>query len=253
VIRTEARDGVHRIAIDRPERRNAIDTATTDLLVEAIGRAQADPEARVLVIKGVGDTFCAGRDLRAQAERADETGVERDPWAGQQAWAEIFQRLQRGPVPSVAVVRGHAVAGGFTLAMACDYVLADRTAVFGAFEMRNGFAATICTPLLSRLVGPRLGLEFATFGEAIPAERLLACGLINRLAEENADLARIEVEFVGRLAALDRGAVRMTREIFRAAETMPIAEALTMGKHMNNLIAATGGFAQAGRKLGKKN
>jgi enoyl-CoA hydratase len=150
------------------------------------------------------------------------------------------------------VVRGHAVAGGFTLAMGCDFVLAERSAIFGAYEMRNGFPAAICTPLLAHLVGPRLGLELAMLGEPIPAERLFAAGLVNRLADDAQELDRIEHEFVGRIAALDPGAVKATRDLFRAAGAMPLDNALDMGCNLNLLIEARGDFARAGQQLKSK-
>lgn len=249
MIRAEHADGIARLTIHRPERRNAFDPATSQALGDAIDSAQHDPATRVLVITGAGDVFSTGRDLKAAA---GEDGVVRDPFAEDDAWVRIFHLLHRSAVPSVAVVRGYAVAGGFTLAMGCDFVLAEKGAMFGAYEMRHGFPAAVCTPVLARLLGPRLGLELALFGEPVGAERLHAVGLINRLAEDAADLERIEAEFVGRLAVLDPRAVKQTRDIFRAAESMPLDNALDMGRQLNQLIAATGGFASAGRSLGRR-
>ena len=117
---------------------------------------------------------------------------------------------------------------------------------------RDGFPAAVCSPVLARLTGPRLGLEFALFGEEIAAERLHAAGLVNRLADDAADLARLEADFVGRLAALDPRAVKMTRDTFRAAETMPLDNALDMGRQLNQMIGALGGFAKAGQGLARK-
>lgn len=251
-VRRERESGIVRLVIDRPERRNAFDRDTSRALGEAIAEAQADRSTRVIVIKGAGEVFSTGRDLKAAAAARAESSAEPQGPTEDEAWVRLFHLLHRATVPSVAVVRGHAVAGGFTLAMGCDFVLAERTAVFGAYEMRHGFPAAVCTPLLARLVGPRLGLEFALFGEPIPAERLLAAGLINRLADDAADLARIEAEFVGRLAALAPQAVRQTREMFRAAESMPLDNALDMGRQLNERIGLAGGFADAGRRLGDK-
>ncbi len=177
------KDGVTSLRLNRPERKNAFDLALTRMLADALERESRDPACRVLVIKGAGDVFSAGRDLRAAGD-----DLKDDIFAVDDAWVRVFHALHRSPVPSVAVVRGWAVAGGFTLAMGCDFVLAERGAQFGAFEMRHGFPAAVCTPILSRLVGPRLGLEFAMLGEAIPAERLFAAGLINRLAADAAAL-----------------------------------------------------------------
>ncbi len=252
MIRSERDGPIARLVIDRPERRNALDPATTRALGDGIEAATRDPGVHVLVIKGAGDTFSTGRDLKASAAAADEGGRAHDPFGEDEAWVRVFHLLLRSPVPSLAVVRGHAVAGGFTLAMGCDFVIAERKATFGAFEMRHGFPAAVCTPVLARLVGPRLGLEFALLGEPIPAERLLAAGLVNRLADDAEGLARLEADLAGRIAGLDPRAVKLTRDAFRAAEQMPLENALDMGRVLNQLIAATGGFGRAGQTLGRK-
>ena len=247
MIQSEQQGGIVRLVIDRPERRNAFDRATSVALGDAIEAAVREPSTRVVVIAGSGDTFSTGRDLKAAAAGRD-AGV--DPFAEDEAWVRIFHLLHRSPVPSVAVVRGWAVAGGFTLAMGCDFVVAEKGARFGAFEMRHGFPAAVCTPVLARLAGPRIALELAMLGETVGAERLAALGLVNRLAEDAADLARVEAELVGRIAALDPRAVRQTRAMLRAASAMPHDNTLDMGAQLNQLIAATGGFAAAGRRMG---
>lgn len=252
MIRTESAGAIRRLVIDRPERRNAFDAATALALGDAIAAAQADRTVRVIVIKGAGATFSTGRDLKASAANADAGGQARDPYAEDEAWVRIFHLLLRSSVPSVAVVRGYAVAGGFTLAMGCDFVLAERSATFGAYEMRHGFPAAVCTPILARVLGPKLALELALFGEPVSAERLQAAGAVNRLADDADDLERIEAQFAGHLASLDPRAVKLTRDTFRAAESMPLDNALDMGRQLNQLIAATGGFGKAGQKLGRK-
>src|SRR3546814_6271228 len=86
--------------------------------------------------------------------------------------SDLFDRLHRMTKPSVAVVRGYAVAGGFTLAMGCDFVLADTTAVFGALEMRGGFPAAVNTAVLAHRVGPRRALELLLSAGTVSASAL---------------------------------------------------------------------------------
>ena len=164
-------------------------------------------------------------------------------------WTDVFRRLHRLPYPSIAAVEGYAVAGGFTLAMGCDFVIAERTAQFGALEMKNGFPAAICTPILARLTGPRIGLELALFGDLVGAERLHALGLINLLADGADGLAEALTDFIGRIVALDPLAVRQTLETYRAAEQMPLDQSLTMGKQLNQLLDASGSFHAAGSRF----
>jgi enoyl-CoA hydratase/carnithine racemase len=250
MILEHCEDNILTLTIDRPASRNAFDAETTEALAAAIERIGEGPQVRVLVIRGAGGHFSAGRDLKSV-----ESGSEPRPELLQrhEDWVRIFHALHRLPVPSLAVVQGFAVAGGFTLAMGCDFVIAERGARFGALEMRNGFPASVCTPILARLLGPRLGLELALFGEPVAAARLYEMGLINRLVDGEEALEQTAQEFARHIARLDPEAVKLTRETFRAAENMPIDNALDMGKHLNQLLATSGWFAEgAARGLKKK-
>lgn len=247
MIRRETQAGVVTLTMDRPERRNALDAAAMTALVEAIAAAAADAACRCLVITGAGGVFSAGRDLKAAVGM-----LPADAAAQHRTWAEVFRNLGRLPFPSVAVVEGFAVAGGFTLALGCDFILAERGAQFGALEMANGFPAAMCTPILAHKAPGNLGLELALFGEPVSAERLAAAGLINRLADGPAALAAAAQAFVDRILELDPVSVRQTIESYRAARSMPLEQAFTMGEHLNQLIDASGGFARGADRFADK-
>lgn len=248
MIRVE-RDGyLTNIIIDRPERRNALNWDMIGSLGNAIAEGDASSECRCILIKGISDQFCAGRDLDA----AGGAGALVPALEADNSWTRIFHLLHRSTTPTVSVVRGYAVAGGFTLAMACDFVLAERSARFGAMEMQNGFPAAINTPVLSKLVGPRFALELLIFGDLVDAKRLYEMGLINRLASDSAELAKIEGDFVGRLLERDPHAIAMTKESHRATVNMPLDDALAMGKQQNALIAASGRLEEAAASFAAK-
>tara|TARA_R110002096_G_scaffold155569_4_gene319977 strand:+ start:1440 stop:2195 length:756 start_codon:yes stop_codon:yes gene_type:complete len=238
MIDVESKDGVTRLTLNRPKARNALNAAGMAALVEGLRQVETDATARVLVVQAVGESFSAGRDLKEAPSLPLEVSLQQHD-----DWATVFQRLQRLSIPSIAVVNGYAVAGGFTLAMGCDFVLASRGARFGAMEMANGFPAAVCTPLLAHLLGPRLGLELALFGEPIGAGRLYEMGLINALAADDEALRKLADDFIARLLRLNPAAVKQTKETFRAARSMPLDQALTMGKHLNQLLDAAGSFA----------
>lgn len=238
MIEVAREDGVLRLTLNRPKARNALNAQGMAQIAEALHAAEADRTARVLVIQAAGQSFSAGRDLKEAPTLPLATSLQQHD-----DWATVFQRLQRLSIPSVAVVNGFAVAGGFTLAMGCDFVLASRGAKFGAMEMANGFPAAVCTPLLAHLLGPRLGLELALFGEPVAAERLYEMGLINALADDDDALPGLAEDFIARLLKLNPAAVKQTKETFRAARAMPLDQALTMGKHLNQLLDASGSFA----------
>lgn len=242
---TDAR-GVVTFTIDRPRRRNALDSASMRALAEALRGVETERTVRALVIQGAGGSFSAGRDLKEAADLP--AGRARDQHS---AWTDVFRRLRGLPFPSVAAVEGYAVAGGFTLAMGCDFVIAERAAQFGALEMKNGFPAAVGTPILARLAPPRIGLELALFGDLVTAERLYEAGLVNRLADGHDGLADAVADFTDRIVALAPTAVRQTLETYRAAETMPLDQSLTLGMHLNQLLDASGSFRAAGRSFGR--
>jgi enoyl-CoA hydratase/carnithine racemase len=242
MIRVQQHGAICEIILDRPQQRNALTVEMIGSLASAVATADAAADCRCLVIKSSGEHFCAGRELAPDRARDLDSVLAYDD-----AYAAIFERLRVLNKPSVAVVRGYAVAGGFTLAMGCDFVIADESAKFGAVEMNNRFPAAINTALLSHLLGPRRALEILLLGEITGARALHEMGLINRLAADAPALAALEATFSAQLAALDPAAVRLTKETHRAACNMPLADALAVGKQLNALLLASGRIDEASR------
>jgi enoyl-CoA hydratase/carnithine racemase len=233
--------GVTTLTLNRPERRNALDAAMIRDLCAALASAATDTDCRCVVLKGAGGNFCSGRDLGAASElRGLAPVLEYDD-----AYTRIFLLLANLEKPSVAVVQGYAVAGGFTLAMGCDFVLAETGAQFGALEMKHGFPAALNSAVLAHKTQPRNALELLLSAGMHGAQRLYEMGLVNRVAADAGELVRIEAEFVAALVALDPLAVKLTKETLRAAASMPYAEALTLGKQLNALLMASGRIAEA--------
>jgi enoyl-CoA hydratase/carnithine racemase len=231
--------------INRPERSNALDHVSVKALSTTIAHAEADTGCRCIVVRGAGGTFSSGRDLgdaRHDAPLAEILTYDED-------WTDVLHLLHGLSKPSVAVVEGHAVAGGFTLAMGCDFVIAERGAKFGALEMRGGFPAAVNTAILSHLVGPRIALEYLLSADTFPAEHLFRNRLVNQLADGPAELQCIAGEVTVRLAALDPVAVKLTKEAHRMASAMPLSEAIVMGRQLNALLMASGRITAARNKL----
>lgn len=173
VVQQSLKDGVLTITICRPERRNAIDRATSLALAAALDRLDRDPAASIGLLTGEGSHFCSGMDLKAfgEGERVElpERGL-----------AGLTKRPPRKPL--IAAVEGYALAGGFEIALACDLIVASETAVFGLPEVKRGLIAG--SGGLLRL-GDRLpraiAMELALTGGQIQAEAAHCWGLINRL------------------------------------------------------------------------
>ena len=140
--------GILTATLNRPEKKNAIDTPMIEALLAVLERADLDAAVRVVAVRGAGGDFCAGMDLSELLASADRS-IEENRRAALH-FAEIFVRMRRIPKPIVAVVHGRALAGGCGLATACDLVLAAESAKFGYPEVQRGFVPAIVMTLLKR-------------------------------------------------------------------------------------------------------
>jgi enoyl-CoA hydratase/carnithine racemase len=176
-VRVERSGPVTTVLLNRPDVRNAVDGPTAAGLAAAFRAFEEDDDARVAVLTGVGDTFCAGADLKA-------VGSER----GNQVLPVGRGDGPMGPTrmvltkPVIAAVSGHAVAGGLELALWCDLRVADTTAVFGVFCRRWGVPLIDGgTVRLPRLIGQSRAMDMILTGRPVEAEEALRFGLANRV------------------------------------------------------------------------
>ncbi len=191
------RDGpVATIVINRPDKLNAF---TNEMLVAAKERlleCDANPEVRVVVIRGAGDrAFCTGADL---AELAGSGPFEvRD---SNRDWIDLFHAIETVKVPVVASVHGHCIAGGTELTLCCDLVVASQDATFGLAEARVGVIPGAGAAVrITRWVGRAIAKEILMLGEAWPAAEAHRIGLVNRLVAR-AELETATAELAGALA-----------------------------------------------------
>lgn len=190
-VLVETKEHVFTVILDRPEVKNAIDGPTARALADAFRQFEADDQARVAVLWGAGDTFCAGADLKAIATGRDPCTISED---GDGPLGPTRMLLGK---PVIAAVSGYAVAGGLELALWCDLRVVERTAIFGAFERRWGVPLIDGgTVRLPRLIGLSRALDLILTGRAVSAEEAFAIGLANRVVEPGT--CRLEAE---RLAA----------------------------------------------------
>ena len=200
-VEYERRGPVAVVAIDRPDRRNAIDDATAGALGNAWDRFEDDDEALVGVLTGSEGTFSAGADLEAMDLEDRPEG-----WLG-----FTRRRLEK---PTVAAVEGYCVAGGLEMALWCDLRVASESAMFGCFERRFGVPLVDGgTQRLPRVVGLGRALELILTGRKLGAEEAKEWGLVNRLAPEGealtaaVELAEVIAEFPQETVRTDRAAV----------------------------------------------
>jgi enoyl-CoA hydratase len=173
----EERGAVAVVTLSRPDRRNAVDGPTADLLVAAFERFAAGP-AHVAVLTGAGGHFCAGADLKAFAA-AEPRPFSRDA-DGPGPMGPTRMRLAK---PVIAAIEGFAVAGGLELALWCDLRVAASDATLGVFCRRFGVPLIdLGTVRLPRLIGHSRALDLILTGRPVAADEALGMGLVNRVA-----------------------------------------------------------------------
>lgn len=212
-IITRQRDGVLRVRINRPERRNALDTGVWREMRDALHAVADDPAVHVVVLEGAGPVFCAGIDLGEQAPDGD--------WQQRRLWGRRWQRLlddlQALPQTTVAAVNGAAIAGGLMLAISCDMRIAAGDASFRLPELAAGMPITWgCMPRLVHTVGLARAQDLVLTGRRLTATEALDWGLVQRLAEPD-KLPRAVDELVDQLASVEPALLSQARASVLAA------------------------------------
>jgi enoyl-CoA hydratase len=240
-VLTQLDGDVGRITLNRPDAMNAITVA----LAEGLERAVRDlaRQARVLVIRGAGGTFCVGGDFHE---------VERLRAEGPEALASLFSAFGRAcdavgqvDVPVVCAVEGHAMAGGFELVQAADLALVRSDARLADnhanFDMVPGGGGSQRLP---RLLGRHRATAHILLGERLSGEEAAALGLAYRAVPEAGFEAALE-DLLGRLAAKGREAQARTKRLIRDGLELPLAEGLALERrvvveHLTGEAAAAG-------------
>lgn len=176
-VRYDVAEGRATITIDDPERHNPMSVETMAGLVARTREAMDDPDVRVLVYTGAGDkAFCAGGDLSGSFVD-DPIGLHR----GRGDIANLFRMMMRGGKPTVARVNGHALAGGFGLAVACDITICVDDAKLGTTEVKVGLWPMMISAVLSRVMPRKAVLEMMLTGRIITPEEAQRLGAVSRV------------------------------------------------------------------------
>lgn len=171
-VRVDRRDAITIITFDREAKRNAIDGEMTESIDAALNTFEDDADARVAIVTGGPNVFCAGTDIRS----GSGTPTDRGGLYG------IIGR--RSPKPIIAAVEGMALGGGFEIALACDLIVASRDATFGLPEVRRGLVATSAGLFRApRSLPLNVARELLLTGDPISADRAERLGVVNRLTE----------------------------------------------------------------------
>jgi len=230
VVIYDASDGIARITLNRPDKRNALNDELIAGLKDALRRANSDSQVRVVILSAAGTDFCSGADLVALQKISSSTVAENLTDA--QSLMELFLLIRTIRVPVLAAVRGRALAGGCGLATACDMVLAARSSRFGYPEVKVGFVPAMVMAILRRNVSEKIAFELMTTAREISAEQAARFGLVNQVVEDESFESDVSA-FAQTFLKSSAGAVALTKQLLYRTDAMTFEDALQFGVDAN--------------------
>lgn len=243
-VQVQVREGIATIIINRPAVRNAIDQATANALAEAVDEVDRRADVIVNILTGAGDVFSAGMDLKAFSATGERP---LHPVRG------AFGFVRKPPAkPVIAAIEGNALGGGLELALACDLIVAARSAKLGLPEVKRGLVAAAGGVLrLPRRVPQGLALEMILTGEPITAEQAFAAGLVNRVADDGAavEVARALAASIATNAPL---AVLTAKRIVTASADWRTDQAFDLQAPYTDAVRSSKDAAEGARAFAQK-
>jgi enoyl-CoA hydratase len=210
-VKYDVSGGRATITIDEPERRNPMSVETMGGLLDRTREAMDDPDVRVIVYTGAGDkAFCAGGDLSGSFVD-DPIGLHH----GRGHIAQLFRMMMRGGKPTVARVNGHALAGGFGLAVACDVTVCVDNAELGTTEVHVGLWPMMISAVLARVMPRKAALEMMLTGRMITPEEAQRLGAVSRVVTRD-QLDEAVDEVVDSLLGLSPTTLMLGKDSFNA-------------------------------------
>jgi len=231
LILYQVEQGIARITLNRPEKRNALNPE----LIAELQKAVQDSD-RLILLTGAGNDFCSGADLSGLQNQADANVL--DHMASAREMADLFIAMRRYPHPIIAAVRGRALAGGCGLATAADIILASESAKFGYPEVNIGFVPAMVMAILRRCVSEKRAFELITTGDVVSAQTAFDHGLVNRVfADETFD---VDVHaFTSKLASKSQSALMLSKRLLYHMDNMTFEAAIEAGVQTNVIARST--------------
>ena len=228
VLLVEDHDAVRVLTMNRPEKRNALNSELTQALLDALRKADGDESVGCVVLTGAGQGFCAGADLGEFRELRDPQAAEKRAELTMQLHL-VFSRISK---PVVTAINGAAMGGGAGLAIAGDVALMAEGAKLGYPETKHGIVAAIVMANLVRQVGRKAAFELVALGEPIDAARASALGMVKRVVRTETALAEA-VSLAQKLVGIARPAMAETKRLFHEVADLALGPALERGRDTN--------------------
>jgi len=232
LVETSVEGQVALCRLNRPEARNALSPELMEELVASVERLDADPEVRCTVIAGSDESFAAGADIGALAEREFHEAMFH-PAAG------FWRRMAECRTPLVAAVSGWALGGGCELALLCDLIVASETAEFGQPEITLGIIpGGGGTQRLARAIGKQRAMELVLTGRRFDAEEAARMGLVNAVVGKR-EWLDAAFELARRIASRPPLAARLAKQAVLAADETALSAGLEQERRLYELAMAT--------------
>jgi methylglutaconyl-CoA hydratase len=232
--------GVRTIRMNRPERRNAMTPEMQVELIAAFEGAGAS-DCRVVVLRGVGEAFCSGLDLSSLQAMVGKSAAEYE--ADARRIARMFRALYELPKPTIAAVRGPAIAGGAGLATICDFTLAAEGAKFGYTEARIGFVPALVSAYLVLQVGEKRARDLLLTARVFNAAEAMRLGLVNEVVAAAELDERVRV-LAGTLMANSPESMRATKRLLAEQSRAWLDAAVELSMRANAESRETPDFSE---------
>lgn len=227
-------EGVRVLTLNRPQRRNAIDTPLALALLQALRNADADGSVRAVVIAANGTVFSAGADLgEFKGERADAAAEA----YRSDVYLDMVMAVCQSATPVVLAVQGAAIGMGAALVNVADMVVLGDTARVSYPEVKHGMLPGLIAPVVQAYVPGKKAFELLMLGDGIGGAEAISIGLANCVVPD-AQVLDEAVSLARRLAALDPDALRATKVLLEGMATLPFADALRFGRDASRQRAA---------------
>ena len=236
------------IQINRPQKKNSLNTELRHEMEEVTREIAADTKQRAVILTGGEDIFCAGADI----SEIEGTVSAEAAYQHAREFQILFEQLEALPQPVIAAVSGYALGGGCELALACDFRIASDTARFGLPEIKiDAFPGGGGTQRLPRLIGTAKAKEMILIGDPITAEQALAAGLVMKVTTK-AKLMEEANAFAVKLASLPRLALQASKMLINRSQEMDLASGLELEARSFGAIAHTHDLAEGTKAFMEK-
>lgn len=239
----EAQNGIARLTLNRPDRLNSFTVQMHEEVADALGVVAGDPAIRTLVLTGAGRGFCAGQDLGDRAVAPGSEPVDLGD-SVERYYAPLIRTITGLPMPVICAVNGVAAGAGANIALACDIVLAARSAKFiQSFANIGLIPDSGGTWVLPRLVGQARALGLALTGDPLPAEQAEAWGLIWRCVDDDALGAEVDV-LATRFASGPTPGLAATKQALRESSLKSLDAALDNERDLMRQLGRSHDYAE---------